>query len=560
MLRMSQLASLAWLGVAIGCTDGVGPRIGTCKPSDGIALTLAVAQYATVNPTADSACMRFAANAGADTAEYLIVPQTATGVPGTLMLFSLNGDTLAPTPSLTRAQVQALSPAQRFHATLRLGEETRWQWLNPQTAPPPSPGGPALARAPAAQAGPPAYNSLRQFRVCATLTCASFDAVTARALAVGNKVAVYVDTTAPAGGLDSASLDSLAATFDTRLYPLDTAAFGRESDIDTNTVVLVLMTPVVNKLIASADCATTGYVAGFFLGVDLDPLFRTDARSNKGEVFYSIVPDPSGTLSCAHSTDQVKRIVPVTFVHEFQHMISFNQHVLLRGGAAEVLWLNEGFSHYAEELGGRSYGVGTPEFSRFTVGDVFNAYKYLDSSAFHFLLPTAGIGSLEERGAAWLFVRYLVDQNATDTTLTSWHVFTRKMLQTSLTGATNIATQTGAPFARTVTRWALANFVSDLPSFTAPPELRYKSWLFRTTYAGLHAQDSVAFKKAFPLTPTTSDADAVDFSGTLRAGSGIYHRAFQAAGGGPFALRFIAPNGFPLPRDYVPRLNVIRIR
>jgi hypothetical protein len=277
-------------------------------------------------------------------------------------------------------------------------------------------------------------------------------------------------------------------------------------------------------------------------------------------VFYSLVPDPSGTLSCSHSTDQVKRIVPVTFVHEFQHMISFNQHVLLRGGFPEVLWLNEGFSHYAEELGGRSYGVGSPEFSRFTVGDVFNAYKYLDSSAYHFLLPTTGIGSLEERGAAWLFVRYLVDQNATDTTLASWHVFTRKMLQTSLTGATNIATQTGAPFSRTVTRWALANWVSDLPAFTAPPELRYKSWAFRTTYGGLHAQDSVAFKKPFPLTPTTSDADGVNFSGTLRAGSGVYHQAFQPAGDGPFALRFIAPNGFPLPRDYMPRLSVIRIR
>ncbi len=150
----------------------------------------------------------------------------------------------------------------------------------------------------------------------------------------------------------------------------------------------------------------------------MDPAFRTDSRSNKGEVFYSIVADPTGTLSCAHTTTSVQRLVPVTFVHEFQHMISFNQHVLVRGGDAEVLWLNEGLSHYAEELGGRSYPSGSPEFSRFTIGDLYNAYHYLDSTDTHFLLPTSGIGSLAERGAAWLFVRYLVDQYAGDTTVT----------------------------------------------------------------------------------------------------------------------------------------------
>jgi hypothetical protein len=38
---------------------------------------------------------------------------------------------------------------------------------------------------------------------------------------------------------------------------------------------------------------------------------------------------------------EVQAFVPITFIHEFQHMISFNQHVLVRGGDGEVLWLNE---------------------------------------------------------------------------------------------------------------------------------------------------------------------------------------------------------------------------
>src|SRR6185295_17848223 len=117
--------------------------------------------------------------------------------------------------------------------------------------------------------------------------------------ALRSNVAIYVDNTAPVGGLDSAQLDTLATTFETRLYPADTAAVGRESDIDTNSVVMVLMTPTVNKLVTTSACSSSGFIAGFFFGADLDPAFRNDSRSNKGEVFYSIVADPAGTLSCA---------------------------------------------------------------------------------------------------------------------------------------------------------------------------------------------------------------------------------------------------------------------
>src|SRR2546426_9079450 len=35
--------------------------------------------------------------------------------------------------------------------------------------------------------------------------------------------------------------------------------------------------------------------------------------------------------------------------------ISYNHHVLERRGDPEILWLNEALSHYAEELGGRSF-------------------------------------------------------------------------------------------------------------------------------------------------------------------------------------------------------------
>ncbi|MGH7606373.1 MAG: hypothetical protein ACREME_03455, partial [Gemmatimonadales bacterium] len=510
----------------------------------------------------DSGCAVFPANESASEIEYLLVPQLTSGVPGHTASFRLRGDTVLPAPPppepapLSGALASA-SPAAAFHGFLRQGDERRWWGFAPVQGPLPSPAGPQ----PAAAAGPPVMNERRVFQVCSDIKCSkTFTRVVARVRALRTKVAIFVDSLAPANGLDSAALDSLAELFDTRLYAVDTAAFGRESDIDANTVVMVLMTRVVNKLVTREQCETSGFVAGFFLGADIDPAFQNDPRSNRGEVFYSLVADPAGDVSCAHSAAQVQRIVPITFIHEFQHMISYNQHALVRGGNGEVLWLNEGLSHYAEELGGRTYVSGSAEFSRFTIGNFFNAYEYLDATRDHFLAPTAGIGSLPERGAAWLFVRYLVDRYAGDTKVTSWNTFTRSLVETSQTGAQNIAAVTGDAFGVIVSRWALANWVSDLPGFSAPPELEYDSWNLRAVYASLNVQDPDAFPKAFPLTPTASAGDATNLTGTLRAGSGVYHRAMQPVGDPGFATLLSTRGGQLLGAATAPRLGVIRIR
>ncbi len=553
-----------WLLTIAACTKGVEPSIRPCTAA-GDTVTLAVNQYAFVDPTtADSGCTVFPSTNSA--AEYLIVPQLTGGNPGDQAQFRLVGDTILPAASSPAPRVFAeLGSAERFHMFLRLGDERRSWGLVPETGPPPAI---ALPR-PSAAAGPPAYNQLRAFKVCAKLDCSRFDDVSARAKAIRSKVAIFVDTLAPPGGLDSTALDSVARVFDQRLYAIDTAAFGRESDIDSNTVVLVLMTNTVNKLVTASECQQNGFVAGFFFGVDLDPRFRNDSRSNKGEIFYSIVADPTGTLSCSHSGGEVQAFVPVTFIHEFQHMISFNQHVLVGGSVnGELLWLNEGFSHYAEELGGRSYElnpdarladctIGTIA-CRFYAGDLLNASSYLDSTSKHSLMPTEGIGTLAERGSGWLFVRYLVDQYAAGTTTASWNALTRSLVQTNRSGVANIEFVTGTKFDTLVGRWALANWVTDVPS--APAELKYKSWNLHSVYSSLHTQRPQLFRNFYPLVPTVSAGRDVNLSGTLRSGSPIYHLATQPAGDPGFTLSFTAPSGGLISAALKPRLNVIRLQ
>ncbi len=578
MVRRHLRAALPSLLLAAACSDGaIGPDLwphlatlplASCTKTRSFPVSLPAGAYASIDPLINFGCASFPANTSAtDSAEYLVVAQSASGTPGVSGGFILRGDTVvvAAAAAASPRFEQPLSIAERFHDFLREMEARRWYGLPPVS---PSPGAPPAGPPPppAGPAAPPAIGDQRQFSVCAALDCSSFARITATALVVNGHIALYVDPSGPMPALTQTDLDSVADMFNSRLYAIDTTAFGRESDIDDNQVVIVLLTPVVNRLVTSAQCLSSGFVAGFFLGADLDPNFRNDSRFNHGEVFYTLVPDSLGALSCAHKPSAVKDLVPVTFIHEFQHMISFNQHVLVRGSVPEDLWLNEGMSHFAEELGGRSFGLTAPQFSTFARGDAFNAYQYLDAPGSHFLVPTSGIGTLAERGAAWLFVRYLADQFRTDTSFAAVAAFTRKLLSTSLTGATNVRTQTGVSFDTLAVRWALANYVSDLdavlPGFTARPELRYTSWHFRTTYASLYAQDTAhaRFTKPFPLLPTFSAGTAVGLSGTLRAGSGVYHRVLQAPGAPAFMLRFTDARDAMLSATIVARLDVIRIR
>lgn len=538
-MRWTRLGWCAPLLLAACSHDstGVGTELPPCGPSHGSAIALAVGQYVTLDPANTQGCSVFPANPSPDSTEYLVVAQVATGTPDAQTNFTLTGSVPAPAPPVNRLEAGA-SVAIAFDGFRRRAEADGDYG-------PPGTRGPA----PTVAAAPPTLGSSRNFSVCPNLACSgAFKTVTATAQVVTAHLALYVDDQTPPG-LVQADLDSLGALFETRLYALDTAAFGRESDIDGNGVVMVLMTPAVNQLVDAATCQTSGFIAGFFFGLDLDPNARFDSRSNQGEVFYSMVADSAGTFSCAHSTASVKNQVPVTFIHEFQHMISYNQHVLVRHGATEALWLNEGLSHFAEEMGGRSF---TPIDSFYVRGDLYNGYQYLEAPQTHALVGVLGIGGLAERGGYWLFVRYLVDQFGAG--------LTRALEATTLTGTANVAAQTGQPFDQTVSRWALAQWVWGLPGLTVPPELRYTSWDFRATYDSLSVAIPSRFPLPYPLVPLVAAGPLVSVSDQLHAGSGYYVRALQGPGAGGFALLFGDGTGHGLSAGLAPRLSIIRIR
>src|SRR5438477_12333801 len=129
-------------------------------------ITLAVGAYTSVDPASDSGCVTFPANSAADSAEYLVVPQSVTGSSGATAAFQLHGTAVGATAIL--AALASPTPARGFSVATAFDGFLRS--LARRRRHPVPPVGP-LARAPMApaQAGaarPPVRGTLLTFPVC----------------------------------------------------------------------------------------------------------------------------------------------------------------------------------------------------------------------------------------------------------------------------------------------------------------------------------------------------------------------------------------------------------
>ena len=278
--------------------------------------------------------------------------------------------------------------------------------------------------------GVPAVDDLIALNV-ASASCDNADMRTFRVEAVGAKSIVLADTANPVDGFSRTDYQRFAARFDTLVYPLDRDAFGEPSDIDTNGRVAVLFTRAVNELTPANSGA---FVGGFFHPRDLfpraqTPTFAVCATSNEGELFYMMVPDPTGTVNGNRfSLGMVDTLTTSVLAHEFQHLINASRRMYVNTAAQEFeeTWLNEGLSHEAEELLFFRESRYAPR-SRLTAQSIsdtwehWNAWVSNDASNFvNFYLylrdpanhsPIDPGDGLETRGASWAFLRHAVDKS-----------------------------------------------------------------------------------------------------------------------------------------------------
>jgi hypothetical protein len=542
-------AALVSLAFAAACSSTGS----TSKPVDCSAAPLTnlqVGEHTIIDASAEG-CVRLP-SAGAGGAEYLYVAlategkETGNGVSvgykltGSGAGFPLQASRQGRRP-LLRA-LQAPTSAQAFHGRLRTMER--------ELAKAPRRGLQGFSASAAAQPAPVlgeqrTFNVLKNSTVSGT-SATDYVQVTGTTKYVGQHVAIFLDDAAPTPGYTQADIDKVGSTFDKHLYPIDVAAFGSESDINGDGVVLVLLTDRVTKL---TSCGTS-VVVGYFFARDLTPGL---AGSNGAEIFYGLTPDPSCGIPPADAVDFLPRV----FIHEFQHMINYNQHVLVRGGSSEATWLNEGLSTFAEELGGRqipdSVCTNNDCLTQFTLNDLENGSDYLSDVESHYLVGPRDRPPpipLAEYGAAWLFVRWVADHFGQPLPLGT--SATLGLVQTSNVGSDNVTAVTGVPFSTLVGQWQMANYLDNLPGFTpSDPRLQYLSWDLRQTYDSINV--------AYPLDPDSTDGP-YSRTGQLLAGSGPHVLIGQAPSLGEVDFKLTASDGtLTLPESPKPRIGLVRI-
>jgi hypothetical protein len=404
--------------------------------------------------------------------------------------------------------------------------------------------GPAFSSIPAS----PTVGGTVRVNVNANQACASPIYHGARIAAVGARSIVLADTLNPVGGFTDADYQRFAARFDTLVYPLDVDNFGAPSDVDGNGRVAILFTRAVNELTLAG---SSSFVGGFFYARDLYPAAPatgpTCPGSNEAEMFYMLVPDPKGTVNGnVRRTGFVDSLTTGVLAHEFQHLINSGRRLYVNNapeaGQDEVVWLNEGLSHVAEELLYYRESGMTP---RHDLGDAdvrvssMATYPYFKSDAaqnfsrFISYLeapesnsPVADDDELATRGATWSFLRYAVDQLGTSDAAV-WARFDNS----TTTGLATLQLALGRDPAPLFRSWAIAHYLDDT-GISTDPAFQHRSWNYRSLYGttfGSRDASGNFTPLGFPLR-ITGLSDATATSSQVRGTSAAYYRLAVSAG------------------------------
>ena len=369
----------------------------------------------------------------------------------------------------------------------------------------------------------------------ATSACSSPIMRTGRIAAVSSRAIVVADTANPASGYTDADYQSIASTFDNLVDPTDTRAFGSPTDIDGNGHVVLFFTRAVNELTpANSD----SYVSGFFYARDLFPStptadFQACASSNGGEMFYLMVPDPSGVVNGNRfAKSAVTSVVIATLGHEYQHLINASRRMYVNAAATgfEETWLDEGLSHVAEELlflarTGlkpranidatllRTSSAYVDAFNDEAISNFSRLGQYLAAPTSN--SPFADNDELATRGATWSFLRYAADHIGSDDG-TTWF----QLVNSTSSGVANLTQVFGSGLTTLVRDWATSVFADDIT--TTDARFQQPTWNMRSIFGALQSNG------AYPLSTTTLGTSGATVSVT--GGSAAFLRFGVAAG------------------------------
>jgi hypothetical protein len=381
--------------------------------------------------------------------------------------------------------------------------------------------------------------------------CTNFTPVTATVKYISTRAIMYLDDAAPANGFTDTDFQEIATEFDNLIYPTDVDYFGSPLDLDANSRIIILYTPLVNKLTKANQ---SGFVGGFFFVGDLFPATGTNScgQSNVAEIFYALAPDPTGSINNnQRSTAFVRQGTRGTLAHEFQHMINGSERIKSPStNEFEATWLDEGLAHYAEDLNGRALrnftetGNYTDAQMRVNIND-YAAFFFQNFARFNVYLqnpgplsPTSALAdtSLGVRGAAWALVRYSADHYAPGGDIKS---FIRSLVPGPDTGVVNLTNHAGnVSFNELISGWMIANYADDLGIPNLQTKYTYKTYNMRD--AVRHVVSNQPSLQVYPLNPIVITGTGFGLGNlTARSGSGNYFTFSRADGGPARTFRFL---------------------
>ncbi|HUF66591.1 MAG TPA: Ig-like domain-containing protein [Gemmatimonadaceae bacterium] len=370
--------------------------------------------------------------------------------------------------------------------------------------------------------------------------------------------AIWVeDTGNPTGGFTTNDYNEMAAAFENHIWPTDIAAFGTTTDIDQNGRVIIFFTIRVNEL-TPAD-QPSSFIGGFFFSRDLFPKTANEvvngrtlgpcAGSNFAEMFYLLAPDPEGDHSAPRDVGFVKRVSPGTIAHELQHLINSSRRlrVIPNSTWPEVVWMEEGLSHIAEELvyykvtgfSPRRNLSRTDILASQPLIDALLNYQFANLGRLSTYMrtthnespygetPQPATGSspedwddLETRGAIWSFLRWAADHRG-NTDGDTW----MQLANNPVVGISNLRDVFGADIGGRLREWAAATYIDDAQGVPqTDPTFLHPSWDFRTALLTVGSNNNV-----FPLAVHNIAEGQSTF--TLVDGGAAYLRFGVPAGG-----------------------------
>jgi hypothetical protein len=176
-----------------------------------------------------------------------------------------------------------------------------------------------------------------------------------------------------------------------------------------------------------------------------------------------------------------------------------------------------------------------------------NAYAYLSAPTTQSATTFNGLGSLEERGAAWLFLRWLGDQKGEG--------IYKQLVQTSRTGIDNVADKAGESFPALFGDFGIATYadsVDGVPRSSIPLRYRFTSRNTRQIFARLYPF------KANPISPSALACNT-SASGSMLQGTSSYFLVGGSAGCSSAQVSVSASNGTALAAALSAQVAIFRL-